>query len=110
LPVAGQQVQYDLYQDAMKSDYVSGTAVSDASGHVSFVPKFPQCSGRDFNQLNVVFAIPRDCWRMTGQKAKIEVRLPNAVPSAPNADGNSATIKFYNVCSETYYGYRDVCP
>jgi hypothetical protein len=104
LPVAGEQVQYDLYQDTLKSDYVSGTAVSDGSGHVSFVPHFPPCAGRDFNQINIEYASPRDYWRMTGQKARIEVRLPNAVPVAPNADGRNATILFYDVCSETYLG------
>lgn len=101
LPVAGEQVQYDLYQDEERLERISGTAVSDALGHVSFVPQLPPCRGRDQNQRNSNFG-GDDSWLMNGQKAKIEMRLPNAVPVSPNTEDYRSTIYFYNICSETH--------
>lgn len=102
LPVAGEQVQYDLYQDASGTGRVSSTAVSDQSGRINFVSQLPYCFGVNRNVLNIDYSIPADRWSMNGQKAKFNVRLPNSVPPPP--EENDIDMEFYNVCSETYLG------
>lgn len=106
LPIKGEAVTVTVYQDengSPSAPMIAGT--TDASGNYTVSPSLTGCPSNATTQLNYNPSIPADHWRMVGRPGKIVLNVPNAVPVAPNAGGQTRTIRFYRVCSETYLGY-----